>query len=306
MLWIFKIIDLKLYLYNILKNHFFKLKTYSLLMAKFFTFCNIFFFFLPFFIVAQTQNRPLGANYKAMGNVGVIKSDLWSVFHNQAGLADVQTMAIGANFENKYGIKELNYSALAFALPTKNGTFGLSYSYFGYPKYYENKVGLAFGKKLWQKVSAGIQLDYFNTKIYEQYGSGGLFTAEIGIQIEPVENFFVGAHAFNPLRISYNTYNQEALPSALKLGIGYLFSEKVLFAVEVESSFDEGTNFKSGLEYQAVDKFFLRVGINTNPATYHFGLGYQFQVLLADLAFSHHQVLGYSTNISLRYLFKKH
>jgi len=273
-------------------------------MVKIFTFFSFFLLFLPIFVDAQTQNRPLGANYMAMGNVGVTKSDLWSVFHNQAGLSEIKNLSVGVNFENKYGIKELNYSALALALPTKSGTFGLSYSYFGYPKYHENKLGLAYGKKLWEKVSAGIQLDYFNTKIYEQYGSGGLFTAEIGLQFEPVENFFIGAHAFNPLRISYNTYDEEALASALKLGLAYLFSEKVLFAIEVESNFQQGTNFKSGIEFQPVDKFFLRAGINTNTSTYHFGVGYQFQTLVADLAFTHHQVLGYSTNISFRYIFK--
>ena len=59
-----------------------------------------------------------------------------------------------ATLRKKYGIKELSHGALALALPTNAGTFGLSYSYFGYSKYNESKIGLAYAKKLFEKISA--------------------------------------------------------------------------------------------------------------------------------------------------------
>ena len=273
-------------------------------MQKKLTFIISFVILLSSNIYSQNQNRPVGANYSALGNTGVIKSDVWSVFHNQAGLANLENFNLGLHFENKYGIKELSHSAIALALPTNRGTFGLSLSYFGYSKYNESKIGLAYAKKLFEKVSAGIQLDYFNTSIYGNYGNGGVLTAEIGLIFEPVENLLIGAHAFNPVRTSYNTYDDEALSTALKLGMAYSFSENVLLSIEVESDFENATNFKSGIEYQVIKQLYLRAGINTNPASYHFGLGYQFYQIIADLAFSHHQVLGYSTNISLRYSLK--
>ena len=273
-------------------------------MQKLFTFIIVFLFILTINLYSQNQNRAVGANYLAMANAGVVKSDVWSVYHNQAGLANLETFNIGIHLDNKYGIKELSHGALALAMPTNAGTFGLSYSYFGYSKYNESKIGLAYAKKLFEKVSAGIQLDYFSTSIYGDYGTGGALTAEIGLLFEPIENLIIGAHAFNPVRTSYNTFDEEALSTALKLGIGYYFSESVLFTIEVESDFENATNFKSGVEYMPVENLFLRAGINTNPVSYHFGVGYQFYQIITDLAFSHHEVLGYSTNISLRYFIK--
>ncbi len=266
----------------------------------------VFLISLNFLVFGQTQNRPLGANYAALGNVGVVGSDVWSVFHNQAGLAWLTDLNIGVHFENKFGLKELNHSALAVNLPVKFGTFGFHFSNFGYSKFNEKKMGLAYAKKLFEKVAAGIQLDYFTTSIYDQYGSGGLFTAEMGLQMELVPNLILGAHVFNPMRSKYDTYDQELLSPSLKLGISYLFSEQVFVGIEVENNFVQGTIFKTGIEYQVIENLKLRAGMNTQPAGYHFGMGYVFKQISADLAFSHHQVLGYSTNVSLQYrIFKK-
>jgi len=270
-------------------------------MKKIYTLIVLLFF--SFQIFSQSQNRPVGANFSAIGNAGVSLSDVWSVYHNQAGLAQLKTFGIGINFENKYGIKELSHSALALALPTKTGTFGLSYSFFGYSKYNESKIGLAYAKQLFEKFSAGIQLDYFTTNIYGDYGRGGLLTAEIGIIYQPITDLKIGAHAFNPVRSSYNTFDDENLSTSIKLGASYNFSELVLFSFEVESDLENTTNFKSGIQYQAVENLYLRIGINTKPVTYHFGFGYHFQKVFADIAFSHHEILGYSTNISLQYAF---
>lgn len=270
-------------------------------MQKTFIISLLFFFFASIDLYSQNQNRPVGASSAAMANSGVVESNIWSVYHNQAGLANLESFSFGLHFDNKYGVKELSHSAIAVAAPTDKGTFGLSLSYFGYSKYNEKKIALAYAKKLFDKVSAGIQLDYFNTSIYGDYGTGGVFTAEIGLLFEPVKNLLIGVHAFNPVRTTYNTFDEEALSTTLKLGVGYYFSEKVLFTVELESDLENTTNFKTAIEYMPMEKLFFRAGINTKPVSYHFGVGYQFYQIITDLAFSHHEILGYSTNISIRY-----
>lgn len=261
----------------------------------------LFLFVLQINLLAQNQNRPLGANSAGFGNAGVSYSDVWSVFHNQAGLAELESLNVGLYFHNKYGIKELSHSAFAVALPTKSGTFGLSYSFFGYSNYNESKIGLAFGKKLFENLSAGIQLDYFSTSIAGNYGRGGAVTAETGLIYSPVENLKIGAHAFNPVRSSYGTYDDEALASGLKIGASYLFSDKLLYLLEFESDFENTSNFKTGFEYSLSEDLFLRLGVNTNPSAYSFGAGYKLSAFIFDIAFSHHNVLGYSTMISLRF-----
>ena len=92
------------------------------------------------------MNYPIGSRPAAMANAYVMESDVWSVYHNQAGLGFYPHFAIGFHHENKFVTKEIALHALAITVPTKPGTFGLSYRYFGYSIDNESKIGLGFGQ----------------------------------------------------------------------------------------------------------------------------------------------------------------
>ena len=108
-----------------------------------------------------------------MADASVTMHDVFSAFSNQACLAELEHPEVGISVLNKFGIKELNTSDLAFALPvSKNGdVFALSLNYFGYNLFNRQKAGLAYSKKLSKIFNAAIQIDYVNTKIAEGYGS---------------------------------------------------------------------------------------------------------------------------------------
>lgn len=251
------------------------------------------------------DNKPVGTRSAAMGNASVMISDIWSVYHNQAGLANIRNYAFATYFSNSFSIKELGLRAFAGAVPTQAGTFGLSYSYFGYSQFNESKFGLAYAKKLGKKISMGIQLDYFNTKIADDYGNKGIVAGEIGIIANPVENLTIGAHIFNPWRAKYVDYNDERLPQIFRLGAGYNFSDKVLVTIESEKDLDKEIIFKAGIEYKIVKNLFLRTGISTNPVLNTFGIGFHFKNFTMDMAFSKHPVLDYTTHFGLSYHFNR-
>lgn len=245
------------------------------------------------------DDNPFGARSAGMGNASVMLSDFWSVSQNQAGLATLKNIGGGLYYENRFFVNELSLKAGGFVLPTKSGVFGLSLSQFGYSRYNESKVGLAYAKKLWDFLSAGIQFNYINTYIAESYGNKGTAVAEIGLRAVPKENLYIGAHIFNPTRARIADYRDERIPTVMRLGIGCNFSKKVLVTAETEKDLQNIPVFRSGVEYNFMDHVFFRAGISSNPRKASFGIGFEYAGFKADLAFASHPVLGYSPHFSV-------
>ena len=252
---------------------------------------------------AGNENIPSGGRSSAMGTASVAISDFWSAHNNQAGLAGFKSMAAGIYFENRYLIKELSRENAAFVFPTHSGVFGLSYDHFGALLYNESKIGLAFARSFGSNFSSGIQLDYLNSHLGENYGNHAAFTFEAGIQARVNKYLLIGAHIFNPLNVKISSETGERIPSVIRLGAAFNFSAGLLLTGEIEKNIDMKARIKSGVEYQATNQAFIRAGITTNPTTYSFGFGIALQKLKIDFASTMHQVLGYSPQVSISYYF---
>lgn len=271
---------------------------------------HIFIFLVIFqcalFNLKAADNYPVGARSAGVANASVTYSDVWSSFHNQAGLAQLKDISAGVYFENKFLLSDLSVKSFTLAIPaSKAGTFALSAILFGGSLYSEKKVGVAYAKKLGEKFSAGVQLDYLSTFIAENYGTRNTFAVEAGIIAEPIRNLKLGIHLFNPNKAKLAVYADERVPVIMRFGSSYKFSEKVLVSAEEEKDIDQKSVFKAGLEYHVVDVLYLRGGIASNPSLSTFGFGlklnHQFTI---DMASSWHQQLGFSPQFSLGYVFK--
>lgn len=263
------------------------------------------FFFFPLLVFGGNENTHYGARSAGMAHSSVTLYDVWSVHHNQAGLAWLEAPTAGVFFQNRFTLKELSQSGVAFAYPIKGGTFGLSYAGFGYQLYRENKIGLAYSMKFSDRISGGVQLNYHSLRLGNTYGQGNTFSVEAGIQAKITEKFTAGVHLFNPTRAKLVTFNDERIPTIFRFGVNYAVSEKVLLTGEAEKDIDFDAVFRAGLEYKTGNQFFLRTGIATNPGLISFGFGYWNKGLKVDLATSYHQVLGFSPEIGLSYRFNK-
>jgi len=252
------------------------------------------------------DNYPTGARSTGLANASVTIGDCWSAFHNQAALAWMDRISAGASYDSRFTIANLSTKGFVFAVPLKAGTFALSGDVFGYSQYNEKKAGIAFAKKLGEKFSAGVQLDYLNTFINDDnYGSHTTFAVEAGLLAEPFKNFRIGLHVYNLSRAKLAQYADEKIPTIFRLGGSYRFSEKLFWSVEEEKDIDQKAVFKSGLEYHVADVLYLRGGIGTNPTLFSFGFGLKIGNLFLDMASTYHQVLGFSPALSLTYQFGK-
>jgi len=253
------------------------------------------------FICAAQFCSSVGARAGALGSASVTFTDVWSAFNNQAGLAHLKTFNVGVNYENRFLLPELSLKSFAAAIPFKGTTFALSASSFGYHLYSENKYGLALAKAFGENISAGVQFDYLKTQIAEGYGTKGVATVEIGVLAKPVKNLIIAAHLFNPVRSKLNNYNNERVPTIMKLGASYSFSEKVVLITELNKITVEQVQFKVGLEYVLIKDLYIRAGMNTTTPNIALGFGITLKQFKIDISSSYHQVLGYTPQLAIVY-----
>ena len=260
---------------------------------------------ISFLAFAGNDNIPIGARAAGLSNSAVTLSDVWSVHHNQAGLGFIKTAAVGAYYESRFLVPELALSGAVAALPLKNnkGTFGLSFRNFGYSLYSESKIGLAFGRAFGENLSIGMQLNYQQVRIADVYGNKNVITAEIGIQYRVSNKIYLGAHIYNPNRSRLTELDQDRLPSVIRFGFRYQFSEKLFLTAETEKDTYNPAIFRAGFEYQAGEVLFLRAGMGTNPFASSFGFGLNLKKLKIDFAGNFHRTLGFTPQTSLTYQF---
>ncbi|HKR06689.1 MAG TPA: hypothetical protein VJY62_18790 [Bacteroidia bacterium] len=253
-------------------------------------------------LFAGNESIQAGGRSAGVAGAAVTYSDIWSAFHNQAGLANLKKFSAGAFNETPFLLSELSTRGVAVALPVSDlGVFAVSMNYYGFNLYNEKKIGLAYAKSFGEKISAAIQIDYLGTSISEGYGSNSAFTVEAGFRAQVLPKLFLGAHVFNPTRAKLADYDKEKIPTVLKGGLSYLFSDKVTVSIESEKNMDADNIFKAGVEYHIVKVLFVRGGISTNPTKTAFGFGIDLDSFKFDIAASYHQQLGYTPNVSLTY-----
>ena len=121
----------------------------------------------------------------------------------------------------------------ALVIPAGKATWAAVYSNFGYKDFMRHSAGLACGMNLSERLSAGVQIDYFGEMSPGEYWKQALLTFESGVILLPSENIRIGIHLFNPvpgsLRKSY-------LPSSIRAGAGISLSESLFAAAEAEIS----------------------------------------------------------------------
>lgn len=263
----------------------------------------LFLLLIPMGLKAIHDPDNTGAASLGMGTIGVVGTDFHSLYNNQAALAYLSETSFGADYnQGFFADKNLSIKTAGVALPTNWGTLGLNLRYFGYQLYNEQKIGLAYGKKLGKRLAIGVQLDYFRTHIGNDYGTAQTVSFEIGFYSKLTDKLELGAHIFNPTATEIGNDYPEKIPVAFKFGVLYHVDDRLRLATEAEKILDKKTNYKFGLEYEIGPYFISRIGLATQPTLFTFGFGLRYKKLVFDIGTGYHQTLGFTPAISL--LFK--
>ena len=256
---------------------------------------------------AANDNLPVGARSAGMAHASICVNDVWAVQHNQAALANLKNPEAGVFSQIVYPNSKVLMNAVAVASPFKYGVISGTFTRLGFKNLYnESKYGLGYSRQFGKAISAGMQLNYLSTFIGDNnYGNRGTVAVEAGFIAEVVKNLRIGVHVYNPTRSKTAQYNNERVPTILKMGLQYTFSDKVFTTVEVEKDIANKPILKVGAEYRIVKEVYLRGGLSNNPSLNAAGFGIELKKFNLDFAAAFHPQMGVSPQIGLRYRFEK-
>lgn len=252
---------------------------------------------------AQDEFLP-GARSQALAGVSASLSDCWSVFGNQAGLAQIDRPTIGGAFENRFLVKALSASSGLLVLPVRSSVFAFSVYQFGKTNFSIEKLGIAYARVLTPRLRFGLQFNYYRLFFAEENQAIGSFGTELGFQYQLTGHLMLGIHSLNPYKISIKTFSKEySYPSVYNFGAYYQLSGSLGLITELEKNLLYPINFKTGLEYAIVNRLFIRTGISGKPTQLTAGMGFAVKKLKVDLAVAYNQYLGNSPSVSFQYQF---
>jgi hypothetical protein len=262
------------------------------------------FLFIFSFLAAYAGDpfrRTAGAAEAGTGYVCIMKNGFWSYFHNQATLALNNSLSCGFNYENRFNISELSTRSAGLVIPAGKTSLAAIYSHFGYTDFRRDMTGLACGIKISSKISAGVQVDYFSERTSDEYANIQSVTCEAGILLTLSQNTNIGIHVFNPVP---NSLRKNYLPSLLRIGAGTFLNKSLFTGIEAEISTRSKLIIRTGFEYEAAKKLWLRAGYSSDNNSFSFGLGYLVKFVQIDVGFVTHENLGVTSSVSLIFKIK--
>ncbi len=246
----------------------------------------------------ETQAK--GAYSLALAGADVNATHIYSLFSNQAGLAQSDGLEVMVTGVQLNSIVELSDLSLGIAFPTQSyGTFGLGISNYGFAEFNEQIIGLGYGRQLGSLIAIGAKLNLVSTSI-QSFGRTNYGTVEIGIQSQVVSKVSFGFHLQSPVAVT--VVNNQTTPTKLSAGLSYLPTDRLSVTVEGSKYIDGEFTASLGIDYRIIDILSLRVGAATLPGTFSAGMALHLRELYrVELGFSFHQVLGMTPGISIVY-----
>jgi len=243
-----------------------------------------------------------GSMAEGRGGAALLSQDAWSAFNNQGSLAFQEDFAVGLWYRNRFMTEGMADQAIVAVLPVGKGSFGITGQAFGNNLFRRSNAGLAYGMKISDKFGIGIRLGYQSIRIAEGYGSDGGVIVEGGFAYRMNDKLSIGVQLQNANRDLISSEPEQRMPSILKGGLQYSFSEKVLLASEVWKAEDQDISVRVGLEYHPLENLFLVMGVHSEPSQMSFGFAWLIKVFRFDVSTSYHQVLGFTPQLTLNYI----
>ena len=235
------------------------------------------------------------------GNICLLKNSFWGSFHNQALLAENRSPAFGISYNNRFNISQLATRSAGIIIPAGKTSIGLVYSTFGYSDFHRNLAGIACGMPLSEKLSAGIQIDYFAELVPGDYRDQHKISGEIGVLYDFTDRTDLGIHISNPVP---NSIRENSMPATLRIGAGTELNNLLFASVEAEMTSGSEMLLRMGFEYEAARNFRIRGGFCTENTSFSFVAGYSVRFVKVDMAFATHEKLGITSSISMIFILR--
>ena len=244
----------------------------------------------------QSLRYPVSFPYINLSAYASVQQDPFSFTGNQAALAGVKHLCLGVYSERRFLLSAASAYRFVAAMPSRMGNFGFQLDYAGFKNFNENRLGVAYARKLGHNVDAGIQFNYYGYRI-PGYGNASAIYFEGGAIIHLTDKLVSGVQVVNPVGGKLGKTGAEKLASSYRIGLGYEVSDNFFAGGEVIKEEDKRINVITGFQYHFSPGFFARAGIMSESGSGYAGAGIVMGKMRLDISAGYHPQLGLTPGI---------
>ncbi len=248
-------------------------------------------------VSAQLLERPLGPVYAGLCAYSRIQADPFSFPANQALLGIVKKAFAGVYGEQKYLLPEAGCYLAAAAQPVQKGAIGAKLAYAGTGAYRETQGGIAYGRRLGQKLAIGAGSSY-NSQYVASYGKISSLSLEAGAIYYLSSQLTAGAQVRHTARLNAGSRKGDKKRPSIAAGAGYEVSGQFLAGICLEKDEGRPVNIQAGISYMPVPYVRVRMGISSSAASPWMSVGFSRSSFRLEASGHFHNQLGWTPGLS--------
>lgn len=229
-----------------------------------------------------------------------------SLFFNPSLVSRTESVSFDAGYFNYYGLKELGTVNLAFCYPNGVLPAGVHIASFGYDRYRQSMVRLFFGKRVAERWSVGVSVQYIFLQTELAEGNPQSLSTDVSVLFSPVEKLLVTLLIMDLPSVSVGKKEidtEDIISYSVQIGFQWEAINNLFIVGNAGTERQRAFTGNIGIEYRLFDSFYLRSGMKITPLLPAFGIGYRLSGFTVDVAAVYHPVLGMSGGVGLKYSF---
>lgn len=244
--------------------------------------------FLLFFSISLSQTFStydyVGSRATAMsGSITSGPSGEWSIFHNPAQLSDLDQSIMTSGICQIYNLDFLSYSHFGLA----NNGWGINFEQMATEinnktLSKESVLGISRGIQLYKDrqsiLQSGIRLNLYSYNLGKSaglegdgsaginLGSGSAQGIDLGFQGILNHKYYIGYYMQNVISYIDSPSLGSNLPKSFSIGLSYKPYQDLLTSLDINQlSGHTDSEIRFGIEYQVIESFKIRTGLQSNP-----------------------------------------
>jgi hypothetical protein len=260
------------------------------------TLLSLFFLLIINKLEAQIFEPLYDARSEALGRtVSVLKKEA-TLLGNPANQVGTKSTLFTLGAQSRFLLTDVQLLHLGGGWSNEKQGFGLATQYLGNQYLRTFNIQAQYGRKLFEKLNVGIRLKGTQLNA-DTYGNRLNFDADLGIASQLNAKLLLGALVQNIMH--FEVAAQEQNSTAVRLGVSYLPSKKVIMNLEFQQTLDLPLGINASVEYLPNNHLNFQIGVRSQTLSPSFGVGYSAQWFLIQTFASYHPQLGASSGLNL-------
>jgi hypothetical protein len=267
---------------------------------KLFFFLILSFYSIP--ALAAFDNCGSSAKALSLGHAcGALGDEASVISSNPAGLGFFKRTGFQVSLSRLFDLDELSEKEFYLVYPFKSFSFGGGTYIFGKADYYQETVlTFALGYVLKDYLSFGSNFKYMRVSFSPTYKDLWALGMDFGAVVKFDYKVQLGAVVKNFNRPELLD-NSDDIPTIFSSGMAVFPFEEVTLTFDFSYDKRDKGQLHFGQEVRLIKNLPLRFGIQTSPARYAFGVGFDFEKMDVDYAYLSHPVLEGSHKLSFSF-----